>query len=93
MENLELYQENIFESIKHVDESGVKYWEARELMKALKYTKWSNFKQVIEKATISCNLSNYKVLDHFADVGKTIPMPKGASKIIEDYKLSRYACY
>ena len=44
MENLELYQENIFESIKHVDESGVEYWEARELMKALKYTKWSNFK-------------------------------------------------
>ena len=31
--------------------------------------------------------------DHFADVGKTIKMPKGAAKKINDYRLSRYACY
>ncbi len=31
--------------------------------------------------------------EHFADVGKTIKMPKGAKKIIDDIKLTRYACY
>jgi DNA-damage-inducible protein D len=38
-EKIQKYQENIFESIKHIDEDGVEYWDARELMKALKYTK------------------------------------------------------
>ena len=34
-----------------------------------------------------------KVSDHFADVSKTIPMPKGAEKEIDDILLTRYACY
>lgn len=63
-------------------------------MIALGYSKWGNFKKVIDKSKISCNISNNNVNDHFADVGKTVPMPSGAKpKIIEDYKLSRYACY
>ena len=33
------------------------------------------------------------VLDHFADVGKMIIVAKGAERKIEDYKLTRYACY
>ena len=33
------------------------------------------------------------MIEHFANVGKTIKMPKGAEKIIQDYKLTRYACY
>ncbi len=32
-------------------------------------------------------------IDHFPDVRKTIPMPKGAEKEIDDYLLTRYACY
>ena len=82
-----------FESIKHLDEYGNEYWSARELMKALEYSKWSNFVGVINKAKSTCNLSKNSIADHFADVGKTIDMPKGATKTIEDYKLSRYACY
>ena len=82
-----------FEEIKHIDEEGNEYWEARELMIALKYSKWSNFVDVIDKAKSACKLSNNNIDDHFADVGKTIKMPKGASKLINDYKLSRYACY
>ncbi len=82
-----------FESIKHFDEYGLEYWYARELMVALNYSKWSNFVAVIDKAKSSCKLSNNNINDHFADVGKTIHMPKGATKTIDDYKLSRYACY
>ncbi len=86
--------EKTFEDIKHVDENGLEYWYARELMTTLGYAKWGNFKGVITKAIQSCENSNMSVFDHFAEVGKTVPMPSGAKpKIIEDYKLSRYACY
>ena len=92
MKNIE-YNIKTFENIKHVDENGKEFWYARELMLTLEYTKWSNFNLIINKAKNVCISSNLMVLDHFADVGKTIKMPKGASKIIDDYKLSRYACY
>ena len=91
--NLEKYNESVFESIKHLDDYGHEYWYGRELMKVLNYSKWSNFELVIEKAKSACELSKYVVEEHFADVGKTINMPKNAFKTIQDYKLSRYACY
>ena len=31
MNNLQTYNKSIFESIKHIDENGNEYWEAREL--------------------------------------------------------------
>lgn len=94
-ENKELneYQEKTFEDIKHIDEFGNEYWEARELMNVLGYTKWGNFKKVIDKAKISCKVSGNRLEDCFADVGKSIISGKGKIDIIEDYKLSRYACY
>lgn len=82
-----------FESIKHIDENGVEFWYARELMGVLNYTKWGNFIRVIEKAMMSVQSTNIEVSYHFADVGKTIEMPKNATKTIVDYKLTRYACY
>ena len=90
---LEIYKEKTFEDIKHIDEVGNEYWEARELMIALEYSKWEHFAKVINKAKISCNLSGMNVEEHFPIKGKTIAMPKGASKEVIDYKLSRYACY
>lgn len=82
-----------FETIKHIDENGVEFWYARELMVMLEYSKWGNFIKVIDKAKQSCENSNISTFEHFADVGKTIKMPKSAEKIINDLKLTRYACY
>ncbi len=90
---IENYSKSVFESIKHIDEDGIEYWYARELMKVLEYKKWQNFELVINKSKKACERSNYSVLERFADVSKTIPMPKNASKVVKDYKLSRYACY
>ena len=53
MNEIKKYTEKIFEDIKHIDESGKEYWEARELQKALEYKEWRNFKLVIDKAIIS----------------------------------------
>ena len=85
--------EKDFESIKHVDDNGIEFWFARELMTMLEYSKWGNFIKVIDKAKESCKNSNMNVLDHFADVGKMIMVAKGAEREIDDYKLTRYACY
>ena len=93
MNSIDTYKEKTFEDIKRIDELGNEYWEARELMLALEYSKWEHFAKVINKAKISCKLSAINVDDHFPVIGKTIKMPKGATKEIIDYKLSRYACY
>ena len=92
-EKIQRYQENIFESIKHIDENGVEYWKARELMKVLQYSKWQNFKKIIDKAQISCKMAKNNVEDWFTGISKPIITGKGKKEFIEDYKLSRYACY
>lgn len=73
--------------------NGVECWSARELQKLLGYSKWENFSNVIEKAKESCANVGQEVSNHFPDVRKTIPMPKGAEKEIDDVLLTRYACY
>ena len=82
-----------FEDIKHIDENGVEFWYARELMPILQYSNWQNFEKIIDKAKISCENSGISVFEHFIDINKTIKMPKGAEKNILDYELTRYACY
>ena len=96
MNKLEIKEEcsnQTFEDIKHVDEFGNEFWYAREIMKVLEYSKWENFEKVITKAKKSCKNSGMSTIEHFPDVRKTIKMPKGAEKIVSDYKLTRYACY
>ena len=87
------YNETVFEDIKHSDEYGNEYWLARELMKALEYSKWSNFVSVIKKAKSACELSGKIVYEHFTDAGKLSKRNNNAIVKIEDFKLSRYACY
>lgn len=73
--------------------NGIECWSARELQKLLGYGKWENFERVIQKAKEACANAGEVVADHFPDVRKTIPMPKGAEKEIEDILLTRYASY
>ena len=87
------YTESLFESIRHTNEYGQEFWYARELQIALEYKEWRNFNKVIDKAKVACEGSENIVSEHFVDVNKTIDMPNSAIKTINDYKLSRYACY
>ena len=93
MDNLISYDEITFDQIKHVDEEGMEYWSARELQGVLEYTEWRKFKGVIEKAKNACIGSKNNIIDHFVGADKMIKLPKGAKREVEDYKLSRYACY
>ena len=93
MKNIQNYNKNIFESIKHIDEEGNEYWYARELMKTLEYGEYRYFLPVIKKAMFSCKESKYNISDHFVHVHDMIKIGKGAKRKVDNYKLSRYACY
>ena len=82
-----------FEEASNNTKDGIEFWYARDLQQLLGYSKWDNFKNVINKAKISCEVSKHKVVEHFPDVGKTIQMPNGATKEVKDMMLTRYACY
>ena len=82
-----------FEDIKHIDENGIEFWYARELMPILQYSNWQNFEKIIDKAKISCENSGISVLEHFIDVNKLSKRANNAEVEIKDYELTRYACY
>lgn len=82
-----------FESIKKVDEDGVEYWTARELMLILGYSKWQNFEIVIKKSKQACINSRQFPQDHFTDISKMTQVGHGIVRELDDYKLDRYACY
>ena len=63
------------------------------MQRVLGYSQWRRFKNTVSKAKTSCNNSNVRVEDHFANVGKMINLGKGGTRNINDYKLSCYACY
>ena len=84
---------NDFESYARQTENGVEFWLARDLQHLLGYEQWKNFKIVIDKARTACEVAKHNASNHFAGVGKTIKMPKGAEKAIDDFMLTRYACY
>ena len=92
MQELEI-SNSVFESIKHIDEFGHEYWSARELMPILEYGKWENFHKVIKKAITACQASNNDALEHFPDAGKVLSVGNNAVMEVDDYHLSRYACY
>lgn len=87
------YSELTFERIKHVNEYGQEFWYARELQIALEYKQWRRFAEAIDRAKVACQNSGNEVTEHFADVGKSSPMPNGGFREIDDIELSRYACY
>ena len=91
--NIIEYGTSVFEDIKHIDENGSEYWLAREMQKVLEYREWRNFKLVIDKAKMACEISSFNTSDHFVDFNKMIELAKGAKRRVLDYKLSRYACY
>jgi len=93
MLNIEVYDKNIFENFRKIDEFGEDFWYARDLQEILQYTKWSNFIKVVDKAKVACENSGNSALDHFADVGKMVALGSDSQRKIDDIQLSRYACY
>ena len=82
-----------FESIRHLDEVGNEFWLARELGSVLGYSQYRHFLPVLERAREACRNSGQVVDDHIEDVLTMVGIGSGARRQVEDFRLSRYACY
>ena len=91
--NIESYNETIFENIKHIDEYGNEFWYARELSKVLEYRDFRNFLVSIDKAMEACKNSGNEIFDHFGETTEMVKIGSNAKRELGSYWLSRYACY
>ena len=82
-----------FEGVKKIDENGIEYWTARELMPLLGYGKWEKAEEVIARAARACVNSGQVVDNHFHQTGKMVEIGSNTVREVRDYKLDRYACY
>jgi DNA-damage-inducible protein D len=86
-------KENLFETIKRLDNNGKEYWSSRELAKVLEYTDYRNFLTAVNKAKVACENSGEVIHNHFVDTNEMVLIGSGAEKPLETIYLSRYACY
>lgn len=82
-----------FENLKQSNEHEAEYWSARDLQPLLGYSQWRRFEDAIKRAITSCEQSGNNPAYHFAGAGKPIIGGKGAVQTVDDYQLSRFACY
>jgi DNA-damage-inducible protein D len=92
-ENLPVPSRKSFEDLKKVNQHGAEYWTACELQPHLGYDQWRRFEDAIKRAITSCAQSSNDPDHHFAGAGKMIPVGKGGVRQVNDYLLSRFACY
>ena len=83
----------IVEIVKDEDGNEIEVWYARELQTVLGYARWENFVVAIGRAIESCKTLGVSVDDHFREVTKMIALAKGAQRDVQDFVLTRYACY
>ncbi len=83
-----------FNNIVHaLPDEEIEFWFARELMEPLGYQRWENFSAVIKRAITSCETTGNNPDDHFRNVTKMVSIGSEAERPIEDFMLTRYACY
>lgn len=92
-ESLPMRGNTSFEELKKVNGHDAEFWSARELQPLLGYTQWRRFDGAVKRAMVSCKKSGNKPDYHFAGAGRPIKGGKGAVQIVNDYHLSRFACY
>ncbi|MEG3023570.1 MAG: BRO family protein, partial [Akkermansia sp.] len=84
---------SIAKEITNDNGESVEVWYARELQSLLGYVRWENFVVAINRAVDSCKTQCISVDNHFREVTKMVSLGSGAQRPVQDFMLTRYACY
>lgn len=81
------------EALRQTMDSGEPYWHARNVAQVLGYQDWRNFLGVIERARQACEQNGVNSENHFGEFTRLMEVGSGAEVQVQDFYLSRLACY
>ncbi|MFY7065954.1 hypothetical protein ACOQFV_08840 [Nocardiopsis changdeensis] len=84
-----------FDAIMQVDAEGNEYWSARQLMAHFGYARWAHVRDGIgrAKAAIINTLGESAAQDHIDPGVHMVDLGSGATRQVDDFRLTRYGAY